>query len=237
MEANMALEEDIRRLAEQERLLVFSRFGPEEAWALGNVVREVGLAQSAPIAVDVSLRDRTLFHCAMPGSTTDNAEWIRRKRNTALRLWRSSYAVGRSLALSGETQEEAHNLPDRRLRRAWRRLPDSAAGRRLHWRGHGLGPAAARRSPAGRRRPRGDLEDRLVGVPARRRAGVTGRGSPPFGDGRNRDGAPRRSSLTAPRSAPRPLSLRLRSCPQSWTRSRWRRGAREAGSPVRRWCG
>jgi uncharacterized protein (UPF0303 family) len=98
-------------LAEQERLLVFSRFGPEEAWTLGNVVREFGLAQGAPIAIDVSLRDRTLFHCAMPGSVTDNAEWIRRKRNTVLRLWRSSYAVGRALALSGETQEEAHNLP------------------------------------------------------------------------------------------------------------------------------
>ena len=41
MEPSMALEEDIRRLAEQERLLVFSRFGPEEAWALGNVVRGV----------------------------------------------------------------------------------------------------------------------------------------------------------------------------------------------------
>ena len=111
MEANLALEEDIRRLAEQERLLVFSRFGPEEAWALGNVVREFGLAQGAPIAIDISLRDRTLFHCAMPGSVTDNAEWIRRKRNTVLRLWRSSYAVGRSLARSGQTQEEAHNLP------------------------------------------------------------------------------------------------------------------------------
>jgi uncharacterized protein (UPF0303 family) len=111
VEANMALEEDIRRLAEQERLLVFSRFGPEEAWTLGNVLREVGLAQGAPIAIDVSLRDRTLFHCAMPGSVTDNAEWIRRKRNTVLRLWRSSYAVGRALALSGESQEAAHNLP------------------------------------------------------------------------------------------------------------------------------
>ncbi|MGD1016405.1 MAG: heme-degrading domain-containing protein [Roseiarcus sp.] len=111
MEASVALQEDVRRLAEQERLLVFSRFGPEEAWALGNIVREVAVAHGAPIAIDVSLRDRTLFHCALPGSTTDNAEWIRRKRNTVLRLWRSSYRVGRSLALSGETQEAAHALP------------------------------------------------------------------------------------------------------------------------------
>ncbi len=111
MEPHLALREDIRRLAEQERLLVFSRFGPEEAWELGLAVREIGLARGAPIAIDVSLRDRTLFHCALPGSITDNAEWIRRKRNTVLRLWRSSYAVGRALALSGESQEAAHNLP------------------------------------------------------------------------------------------------------------------------------
>jgi len=106
-----ALEEDIRRLAEQERRLQFSRFSPEDAWALGVILREAALGQGAPVAIDISLRDRTLFHSVLPGSTTDNAEWIRRKRNTVLRLWRSSYAVGRSLALSGKTQEEAHALP------------------------------------------------------------------------------------------------------------------------------
>jgi uncharacterized protein (UPF0303 family) len=111
VEENAALAEDIRRLAEQERLLHLPQFGPDEAWALGSIVREMAVAQGAPIAIDISLRDRVLFHCALPGSTTDNAEWIRRKRNTVLRLWRSSYAVGRSLTLSGKTQEAAHALP------------------------------------------------------------------------------------------------------------------------------
>jgi uncharacterized protein (UPF0303 family) len=80
MEASAALEEDIRHLAEQERVLQLRQFGPEEAWMLGNIVREVAMAQGAPIAIDISLRDRVLFHCALPGSSTDNAEWIRRKR-------------------------------------------------------------------------------------------------------------------------------------------------------------
>jgi uncharacterized protein (UPF0303 family) len=111
METDAALEEDIRRLAEQERLLELTRFGPQEAWALGAIVRDIAVSRSAPIAIDISLRDRVLFHCALPGSTTDNAEWIRRKRNTVLRLWRSSYMVGRALALSGKTQEAAHMLP------------------------------------------------------------------------------------------------------------------------------
>ena len=106
-----ALEEDIRRIAEQERLLTLGRFGPEEAWTLGSILHEAALAQKAPVAIDISLRDRTLFHCVLIGSTTDNAEWIRRKRNTVLRLWRSSYAVGRRLELAGMTQEAAHNLP------------------------------------------------------------------------------------------------------------------------------
>jgi len=105
------LEEDLRRLAEQERQLRHVRFGAKEAWALGMIVREAGLAQAAPIAIDISMRDRILFHCVLEGSTTDNAEWIRRKRNTVLRLWRSSYAVGRSLDLAGKTQESAYALP------------------------------------------------------------------------------------------------------------------------------
>jgi uncharacterized protein (UPF0303 family) len=106
-----ALEEDLRRLAEQERLLRHVRFGPREAWALGSFLREAGVAKAAPIAIDISMRDRILFHCALDGSTTDNAEWIRRKRNTVLRLWRSSYAVGRALELAGKTQEAAYALP------------------------------------------------------------------------------------------------------------------------------
>ena len=103
--------DDIRRLEEQERLLRFGRFSPDDAWALGNRVRETALARGAGVAIDISLRDRTLFHCALPGTSTDNVEWIRRKRNTVLRLWHSSYLVGRRLALSGRDQGDAHNLP------------------------------------------------------------------------------------------------------------------------------
>ncbi len=104
------LAEDIRRLEEQERLLRFSRFSPDDAWALGSRIREMAMVRGASVAIDISLRDRTLFHCALPGTTTDNVEWIRRKRNTVLRLWSASYLVGRKLALSGRDQVEARNL-------------------------------------------------------------------------------------------------------------------------------
>lgn len=106
-----AIVQDIRRLEQQEEMLRFGHFSPDDAWVLGNRVREIALARGAGVAIDVSMRDRTLFHSALPGTTTDNLEWIRRKRNTVLRLWNASYLVGRRLALSGRDQVEARNLP------------------------------------------------------------------------------------------------------------------------------
>jgi uncharacterized protein (UPF0303 family) len=106
-----SLEADIARIAEQERQQRFARFGPDEAWAIGASLHDMAVADKAPVAIDISLRDRTLFHCVLPGSTTDNAEWIRRKRNAVLRLWRSSYAIGLALTLKGASQETAHVLP------------------------------------------------------------------------------------------------------------------------------
>lgn len=105
------LKSDIARLEKQEELLRFSRFDADTAWRLGGILREIAIERSAAIVIDISLRDRILFHCALDGTTTDNAEWIRRKRNTVLRLWQSSYLVGRRLAYSHRVQEEAHNLP------------------------------------------------------------------------------------------------------------------------------
>lgn len=105
------LKDDIARLERQEELLRFARFDLDIAWKLGGILREIAIEHSAAIAIDVSLRDRVLFHCALEGTTTDNTEWIRRKRNTVLRLWHSSYLVGRRLAFSHRVQEEAHNLP------------------------------------------------------------------------------------------------------------------------------
>jgi uncharacterized protein (UPF0303 family) len=85
-DGHASLEKDLSRLVEQERRLQLEGFGPTEAWALGNLLRGRALAQGGPVVIDISLRDRVLFHCALPGSTTDNAEWIRRTRNTVLRL-------------------------------------------------------------------------------------------------------------------------------------------------------
>jgi uncharacterized protein (UPF0303 family) len=97
-------------IAEQERRLVFPSFDLAAAWTLGASLREAALARSAPVAIDISLKDRPLFHAALPGAGPANAEWARRKRNVVLKLGTSTLAVGLKLAASGETLEARYGL-------------------------------------------------------------------------------------------------------------------------------
>lgn len=107
----MNLDDDIVRLILQEQQLVFSNFDLETAWRLGSSLRHTAHDHRASVAIEVSLRDQPVFYSAMPGTTVDNADWIRRKRNTVLHFSRSSYRVGCELAQKGETLSQSIGLP------------------------------------------------------------------------------------------------------------------------------
>jgi uncharacterized protein (UPF0303 family) len=108
-----ALGRDIARVAEQERRLRFARFGgAAAAWELGCRIRDLALARgAAALLVDVEVGGLQLFRCALGEPAPDNAEWVRRKRNTVLRFRRSSYGVGLSLRAQGTTLEAKAGLP------------------------------------------------------------------------------------------------------------------------------
>lgn len=108
----MSVEEDIEAIAEQERLLVFDRFDGDTAWALGERLRRVASERGLAVAIDITLHAMPAFYSALPGSTADNARWIRRKRNVVLHFLRSSYAVGRRLAQQNATLESKFSLSD-----------------------------------------------------------------------------------------------------------------------------
>jgi uncharacterized protein (UPF0303 family) len=103
--------DDLECIAGQERRLQFERFDAGTAWELGLRLKAAAEARGAALVVDVSLCGQQLFHCAMPGTTPDNADWARRKRNTVLRFHRSSYAVGLSLQRQGTTLEAKTGAP------------------------------------------------------------------------------------------------------------------------------
>ena len=89
---------------------MFDRFDAATAWRLGVALKEAAEAQGAAVAIDISVQGRPMFHVALPGTSADNFEWIRRKRNVALRFLRSSGAVGLQFALEGADPAPKYGL-------------------------------------------------------------------------------------------------------------------------------
>ena len=101
------------RIALQEERLRFPRFDAGIAWEVGSAIKEAAEARGARVVIDVSTHAQQLFFFAMPGTTPDNLEWVRRKRNVVLRFFSSSYAMGLKLQRDGATLQSKHGLgPD-----------------------------------------------------------------------------------------------------------------------------
>lgn len=89
----MAIAEDIARIVEQERGLVFDAFDEHIAFSIGTTIRERAVRESLGIVADVRLWDRPLLYFALPGTTAENVEWVRRKSNTVRRFQKSTYRM------------------------------------------------------------------------------------------------------------------------------------------------
>lgn len=124
----MNLEQDIARIAEQERRLRFTEFNEETAWQLGSRLRSLAVGRSVAVTIEVRLARETVFLCSMHGTTPSNADWARRKRNTVELLSRASYGVGRSLELETSSLEAKMGLPTRDYASHGGSFPIFAAG-------------------------------------------------------------------------------------------------------------
>lgn len=102
----MNIEQDLARVALQERRLRFAAMTPQLPWQLGERIRHIAAARGLALAIEVRLARDTVFYYAMPGTTPNNAEWVRRKRNTVELMQQSSYAVGLALEGEGMTLEQ-----------------------------------------------------------------------------------------------------------------------------------
>ncbi len=104
-----SLEELARELEE----LRFDRFDLDVAWRLGCLVREIAHADALPVRMELSVAGNVLFATALPGTSPDNAEWIRRKRNTVMRFHRSSLALRLECEAKGTTLGARFGLDDK----------------------------------------------------------------------------------------------------------------------------
>jgi uncharacterized protein (UPF0303 family) len=111
----MAIPEDLAAIIRQETELRLPLFDHTTAWRLGNTLRELAVARTLPIVIDIrrfGQPPQLLFYAALPGTTPDNFRWIERKSAVVARFHRSSYQLGLHLKHTGTTFAEKYSLPD-----------------------------------------------------------------------------------------------------------------------------
>ena len=101
---------DLAIIAEQEARLQFTAFDSATAWLLGESIKRYCESNTLAVTIEIRLCRDTVFFYAMQGTSPNNADWVRRKRNTTELHRRSSFAVGLAL-LKGETLESQSGLP------------------------------------------------------------------------------------------------------------------------------
>lgn len=76
-------------------------FNTSVAWEIGLLARQLAQEFSKPIVIDITLSNgQVVFHSpSKPGSGLDNDFWINRKKKTVLRFAKSTFYIGRKLAL------------------------------------------------------------------------------------------------------------------------------------------
>ena len=108
--ADIDLEQELTTIALQEEQLQFERFDASAAFAIGTRIKMLAEKHGVAVAIDIQLHGWPLFYCAMAGTTPNNADWSRRKRNTVLRFHKSSYAIGLQLKQQNTTLAERYGV-------------------------------------------------------------------------------------------------------------------------------
>nr|WP_183142089.1 heme-degrading domain-containing protein [Pseudomonas cichorii] len=108
----MARQRDLQRIEAQEKALQFKAFDKAAAWELGLRLKTLCEAAGVSTTIEIRLARETVFFYAMPGTTSSNTDWARRKRNVVELMGQSSYRVGLSFA-DGNSLEASMGLPPR----------------------------------------------------------------------------------------------------------------------------
>ncbi len=81
----------IESVIEQERDLELNYFNQDVAWQLGSTIKQLAEQKGASISIEVYGFGQTLFQFCMSGSSADQLDWIRRKRNAVMYYGHSTY--------------------------------------------------------------------------------------------------------------------------------------------------
>jgi uncharacterized protein (UPF0303 family) len=99
-----------------------------DAWDLGSLAVARAREADLPVAIGLWRAGRQLFHSALPGSTPDNDEWLRRKGRVVMRFEHSSLYVARLCHDKQVTLEEKFGLPPSQYAAAGGAVPLRVSG-------------------------------------------------------------------------------------------------------------
>ena len=84
----------LKELLAQEEELQLHHFNNATAWELGNLIKVAAEKLSVAVSIEVYAFEQVVFSYAMLGTTKDQQDWIRRKRQSVMRFGHSSYYEG-----------------------------------------------------------------------------------------------------------------------------------------------
>ena len=93
---------DVSELEDQLTELRFSSLSHDDALALGMDLASRAEERNWPLAVSVFLGDQHVFRYACPGTTSENDDWIERKRKTVYKFHEPSFLVGQRMISLGK---------------------------------------------------------------------------------------------------------------------------------------
>jgi uncharacterized protein (UPF0303 family) len=102
----------LEKLLKEEAELQFSAFNEDIAWRLGVTLLEHATPSRLAVTIDIMRGEQQLFHAALPGTSADNDEWIKRKVRVVYRFGHSSFYIGQKLKAEGKDIEATYLIPE-----------------------------------------------------------------------------------------------------------------------------
>jgi uncharacterized protein (UPF0303 family) len=106
------MDDVLKQLLQEERELQFAKFNEATAWQIGSQLVEQGRKAKLPITIDITRGAHQLFHASLPGTSSDNDEWVKRKVRLVYRFGHSSFYMGQLLKSKGKRIEEAYLISE-----------------------------------------------------------------------------------------------------------------------------
>lgn len=99
-------------LSAEAAALVLTRCSLADALRLGRIVTDLAIARELPVLIEIRLGQRIAYRAALPGTTADNDEWLRRKFRVVGRFEQSTLAIRVAHEERGQSFNDATGLPE-----------------------------------------------------------------------------------------------------------------------------